>query len=109
MPAVFELNASDEAFTFQLIHSNGDLLLTGRSCADKASAEQTIKDVRVGSLMSNQIAKGKAEDGQHFFVIKNGAGEVIAKSDLIASEMAFDNILHTVKDQACIAEVVDNT
>lgn len=109
MPAVFELNTSNEQFLFQLIHTNGDLLLIGKPYADKSSAEQAIKDVRVGSLMSNQLAKGKADDGSHFFVIKNGGGKVVAKSDLIESEMEFDNILHTVKDQACIAEVLDNT
>jgi len=109
MPAVFELNALDDQFQFRLVHTNGDKLLMSKLYADKAAAEQAIKDVRVGSLMSNQIAKGQAENGNHYFVIKNGGGEVIAQSDLFDSEMTFDNTLHTVKDQACVAEVVDKT
>jgi hypothetical protein len=36
-------------------------------------------------------------------------GQILAKSVLFSSTMLFDNALHTVKDNACIAEINDMT
>ena len=76
---------------------------------DKDQAEQAIKDVKVGSLMSEQIAAGKVPDGDIFFVIKDTTGDILVKSVLFNSRMVFDNALHAVKDNACVAEITDLT
>jgi hypothetical protein len=76
---------------------------------DRHQAEQGIKDLRVGSLMSEQIAAGQAPEGDQFFVIKNTTGDIVAKSVLFESRMVFDHALHTVRDNACIAEISDLT
>ena len=70
---------------------------------------QAIKEVKTGSLMSNQIAASKVPEGDTFFVIKDSVGAIIVKSVLFNSIMMFDNALHNVKDSACIAEIVDLT
>ena len=44
-----------------------------------------------------------------FFVIKDKDGGVLVKSNLYTSSMKFDNALHLVKDNACIAEIKDLT
>jgi uncharacterized protein YegP (UPF0339 family) len=74
---------------------------------DKAEAEQAIKDVQVGSLMSEQIAASRVPGGETFFVIKDASGQILVKSILFDSGMVFDNALHQVKDNACIAEIND--
>ncbi len=110
MAAVFELKNSDnEQYCFNFINSQGDLLLISAEYPDKQGAEQAIKDVKFGSLMNNQIAAGKVADGSSFFVIKDTTGDVLVKSVLFDSQMVFDNALHTVKDNACIAEIHDLT
>ncbi|MFC3607439.1 YegP family protein [Stutzerimonas tarimensis] len=110
MSAVFELKSnSDQQFFFHLLDSKGEVLLLSAEYPSKQEAEKAIQDVRVGSLMSNQIAAGKVAAGDSFFVIKDGVGDVVAKSLLFSSRMVFDNALHAVKDHACVAEISDLT
>lgn len=110
MPAIFELKSNtDNQFYFHFRDADGELLLMSGEYPDKAQAEQAIKDVKLGSLMSNQIAAGKVADGNTFFVIKDTVGDVLVKSILFDSRMVFDNALHTVKDSVCVAEINDLT
>ena len=110
MPATFELKSnSNNLYYFHFLNSDGDLLMMSGDYPNKEEVQQAIKDVRVGSLMSNQIAAGKVPDGDSFFVIKNKSGEILVKSILFDSEMVFDNALHTVKDNACVAGINDLT
>lgn len=109
MPATFRLQRNDQSFFFHLLDGHGDVLLMSGEFASREDAERAIRDVRVGSLMSNQIAAGKVPAGETFFVIKDDTGAIIAKSVLFASRMVFDNALHAVKDSACVAEISDLT
>ncbi len=110
MPASFELKRNDEKqFYFNFFDSNGELLLMSGEYPNKEEAEQAIKDVKVGSLVSEQIAAGKVANGNTFFVIKDSVGDVLVKSVLFDSRMIFDNALHSVKDNVCIAEINDLT
>ena len=72
----------------------------GREMIDKA-----IQDTRVGSMMSQFIAKGQTPEGGLFFLIKDNSGLPVARSILFSDEMLFNNALHTVRDDACIAAV----
>lgn len=110
MPATFELKTNDEKqYFFNFLNSKGELILMSGDYGNKEETLQAIKEVRTGSLMSHQIAASKVPEGDTFFVIKDTAGTIIVKSVLYNSNMAFDNALHTVKDNACIAEIVDLT
>lgn len=110
MPALFELKSNDDGcFFFNFVTNKGDLLLMSGEYEDKDDVLQAIKDVKVGSLMSEQIAAGKVPEGDSFFVIKNKAGEILVKSILFDDQMVFDNALHAVKDNACVADVNDLT
>lgn len=107
MAAVFQLSKNDDYYTFNLVDDKGQTLLIGGDFENREILEQNIKDVRVASLMSQQIAAGKVASGESFFVIKNSAGEIIAKSGLFDNQMIFDSALHQVKDNACVAEIVE--
>lgn len=108
MPAVFELKTNDDGYyVFHFIDGKGEMLLMSGEYENKAEAEQAIKDVKVGSLMSEQIAAGQVPNGENFFVIKDARGQVLVKSILFDSRMVFDNALHAVKDNACVAEIND--
>lgn len=106
MSAVFIVSPVDDGyFQFQYVNSQNEMLMTSAEFENKLVAEKAIQDVRVGSLMSQLIAKGQTPDGDMFFVIKNNGGDVIAKSILFDNEMLFDNALHNVKENACIAKI----
>lgn len=110
MASIFELKSNDEGnFYFHFLGSDGELLMMSGDYDDKSQAEQAIKDVRVGSLMSEQIAGGKVPDGDSFFVIKDDKGDILVKSILFDNTMVMNNALHNVRDNACIAEIKDLT
>lgn len=110
MPTVFELKKNTEdLFYFHFVDGKGELIMMSGDYPEKEAAEKAIQDVRVGSLMSNQIAASKVPEGDAFFVIKDAEGQILAKSVLFSSTMLFDNALHAVKDNACIAEINDMT
>lgn len=110
MPATFELKCNDDSqYFFNFLDSTSELLLMSGGFKEKSEAEQAIKDVKLGSLMNEHIAAGQAKEGGSFFVIKNSNGDVLVKSILFENQMLFDNGLHSVKDNACVAEIKDLT
>jgi len=110
MSPIFELRSNEDSqFYFHFINSNKQLLLISDEFENKQKAEQAIKEVQKGSLMNEQISAGQTAEGSIFFVIKDSAGDVLAKSVLFETRMLFDNGLHNVKDNACIAETNDLT
>lgn len=110
MPAMFELKENDDKlFYFNFLDNQGEIILLSGEYTKKEEAEKAINDVKVGSLMSDQIAAGQIPEGDTFFVIKDRTGDLLVKSVLFNSRMVFDNALHAVKDNACIAEVNDLT
>lgn len=105
---VLKQNENGEIY-FNFLDSQGEVVLISGEYPDKAMAEEAIKDLKVNSLMSQQLAAGKTKDGGQFFVIKGTDGDVLVKSALYTSQMVMDNALHCVKDNVCIAEVTDLT
>ena len=110
MTATFELKVGDDGlYFFHFLNSKGETLMMSGQYGDKALAEQAIKDVKVGSLMSQQLGASKVPSGETFFVIKDSGGQILVKSVLFNNQMVFDNALHFVKDNACVADVSDAT
>lgn len=110
MPSSFVLKQNDSGeIYFNFLDKDGEVILISGNYPDKALAEEAIKDVRVNSLMAQQLAAGKTQDGEQFFVIKGSSGDILVKSALYTSQMVMDNALHCVKDNACVAEVTDLT
>ncbi|TGD73516.1 DUF1508 domain-containing protein [Mangrovimicrobium sediminis] len=106
MSAVFRVAPVEEGFfQFQLLDANGEMLLVSPEFENREFAESAIQDVRVGSLMSQNIAKAKTPQGEFFFLIKDSHGAIVAKSELFDNEMRFDNALHSVRENACVAEI----
>lgn len=106
MSATFTISTTPESyFQFNLVDTNGSTLLIGAEFSNREDAEQAITDVRLGSLMSQQIAKAQTKDSEYFFLIKDNVGNVLAKSDLYTDEMQFNNALNRVKETACIAQI----
>jgi len=97
--------AGDIYFTF--LNSVGEIVLISGFYDEKSSAEEAINEVKKNSLISQQLAAGRAKDGGQFFVIKGSDSDILVKSALYTSQMVMDNALHCVKDNACVAEVVD--
>jgi len=110
MASSFVLKQNDDGeIYFNFLDKDGEVILISGNYADKNSAEEAIKDLKVNSLMSQQLAAGRTKDGGQFFVIKGTDGDILVKSALYTSQMVMDNALHCVKDNVCVAEVEDLT
>ncbi len=110
MASSFVLKKSETGdIFFNFLNKEGEVVLISGNFNDKTQAEAAIKEVRTASLMSQQLAAGKTPDGEQFFVLKSGDGNILVKSALYSSQMVMDNALHCVKDNACIAEITDMT
>ena len=105
---VLQQNTNNEYF-FHFLDSNDEIVLFSDTYPDREAAEAAIKDVQTNSLISQFLAAGKTPNNEMFFVIKDKDGGVLVKSNLYTSNMKFDNALHCVKDNACIAETKDLT
>lgn len=106
MAASFLIDSIEEGFfQFSYLNSKGERVLMSPQFETRSMVEKAIQDVRVGSLMSQQIAKGQTPEGEYFFLIKDNGGQVLAKSVLFDNEMSFDNALHNVRENACVAEL----
>lgn len=105
MASTFELKQTpNHTFVFTYCNSKGDVLLTSPEFATKIDAERAIKEVRVGSMMSQMISVG-VKEGAKYFEIKNQQGQMLVRSIGLTSDLAFNNMLHAVRENACIAEV----
>jgi len=110
MASGFVLKKNDEGEVyFNFLNSEGEVILISGEYPDKTMAEEAINDVKLNSLMSQQLAAGRTKNGEQFFVIKGSTGDVLVKSALYTSQMIMDNALHCVKDNVCIAEIEDLT
>ncbi|MAD44953.1 MAG: DUF1508 domain-containing protein [Oceanospirillaceae bacterium] len=106
MPGTFRVVTENEGFfQFEYLNPKGELLMTSPAFEGKEMIDKAIQDTRVGSMMSQFIAKGQTADGGLFFMIKDSGGLPVARSILFSDEMLFNNALHTVRDDACIAAV----
>jgi uncharacterized protein YegP (UPF0339 family) len=105
---VLKQNDNGEIY-FNFLDKDGEVVLISGEYPDKTLAEEAIKDVKLNSLMSEQLAAGRTKDGAQFFVIKGSNGDILVKSALYTSQMIMDNALHCVKDYVCVAETTDLT
>ncbi|HBS41735.1 MAG TPA: DUF1508 domain-containing protein [Oceanospirillales bacterium] len=106
MPFTFEISPAEQGLQhFRLLDGQGNTLILGGEYETKELTESVIQKVRVGSMMSQFIAKCATPDGGMFFVIKDESGTVLAKSELFENEMDFNNTLHKVRESACIAQI----
>ncbi len=110
MSSRFELKQDEDSkIYFNFLNSAGEVILMSASYPEKTLAEEAIKDLKMNSLMSQQLAAGRTKDGGQFFVIKGSNGDVLVKSALYTSQMVMDNALNCVKDNVCVADVMDLT
>lgn len=97
-----------QEYFFNFVDQEDEVILLSAKYTDKDSLLKAIEDVKLNSLMSQQLAAGKTPDGEQFFAIKGSDGNILTKSVLYTSQMLMDNALHCVKDNACIAEIVED-
>lgn len=106
MKSKFELKKIANQFIFNLKVGN-TIILTSESFKLKAKALNTIDSVKKNSVIKDRFERKETSNGQFFFVLKAGNGEIIAKSETYSSSKAMENAIYSVMEHTGMAEILD--
>ena len=108
MASKFELKrAKTKQFYFNLLSSNGQVILMSEMYEVKASAINGIKSVKKNAVVDERYDRLTSKSDKPYFVIKAGNHQVIGQSQMYGSEDGRDNGIESVKKNAPDAEIVD--
>ena len=110
MSGKFELKkAKDGQFHFNLLASNGQVILTSEMYESRASALNGIESVRKNAPDDGRFGRLSAKDGSPYFTLKAGNGQVIGQSQMYADAGGRDNGIRSVMENAPGAALDDTT
>ncbi len=101
MASKFELKKSrNDKFVFNLLASNGQVILTSELYESRASALNGIESVRKNAADDGRYGRLCAKDGSPYFTLKAGNGQVIGQSQRYSGEKAREAGIESVKAHA---------
>ena len=110
MAAKFELKKSKNGkFFFNLLATNGQIILSSEMYEAKASAENGIASVQKNAADDARYERLTGKDGSPYFTLKAGNGQVIGQSQMYSSEKARDGGIDSVKNTGPTASTDDQT
>ncbi len=95
----FILTRLQGQYAFQFLANNGDLVMTSQSHITKSAAQQALNDTRKCSTSAHLYQK-KEDGGQHYFVVLNESGQVLAASVKFWSAESRDYAITIVRREA---------
>ena len=98
----------DGAFQFNLLATNGQVILTSQGYASKASCLNGIESVKKNAQNEAQFDKKVAKNGKPYFNLMATNGQVIGASQMYASERTMLAGIASVMRNAPDAPVVEN-
>ncbi|GIZ12508.1 YegP family protein [Pseudomonas sp. NCCP-436] len=108
MPGKFELKkAKDGQFHFNLLASNGQVILASEMYKAKTSALDGIESVRRNAQREGAFEIKAASNDKHYFVLKATNGQVIGQSQMYASAANCRNGVESVINHATDATLTD--
>lgn len=108
MAAKFELKKSKNGkFFFNLLATNGQIILTSEMYEAKANAVNGIESVKKNAADDGRYERLTGKDGAPYFTLKAGNGQVIGQSQMYSSEKARDGGIDSVKANGPTATIDD--
>ena len=98
----------DGDFQFNLLATNGQVILTSQGYASKASCLNGIESVKKNAQNEGQFDKKVAKNGKPYFNLMATNGQVIGASQMYASERTMLAGIASVMRNAPEAPVVEN-
>lgn len=110
MAGRFEIKpTSDEQFMFNLKARNGEIILTSERYKAKSGAENGVESVRQNAPDDSRYDRRESKLGEPCFVLKAANGEIIGQSEMYSSDVAMENGIRLVKENAPDAKLEDLT
>jgi hypothetical protein len=94
-----------DQYTFNLTAANGEKILASERYTTRAGAEAGVAAVKVNAANDARYEKREAKDGQIYFVLKGGNGEIVGVSGMYTSASACAAGIASVKVNALAARV----
>lgn len=110
MAGKFELKqAKNGDFHFNLLASNGQIILTSEMYKSRASAENGIASVKKNAADDARFERLTSTSGKPYFTLKAANHQIIGQGQMYESEASRDNGIESVKKNAPDAAIVDTT
>lgn len=110
MSGKFELKTSSNGeYMFNLIASNGKVILTSETYPERRNALKGIESVRANAPLDERFERKMSDSGKPFFVLMAANGVVIGRSQMYSSAASMEKGIASVKTHAPEAELVDTT
>lgn len=103
---LFKSDKNDEYY-FNLKAPNHEIILASQGYASKAAAENGIESVKVNATEEGRFERNVANNGQFYFNLKSGNGQIIGTSEMYKAVSGRDNGIESVKKNAPDAEIND--
>lgn len=100
-------NGKDGQFYFRLVARNGEPILASEGYTNKSGCENGINSVKENAVKDDQFKRLTASNGEFYFNLVAGNGEVIGKSETYETTQGRDNGIEAVKSTAPNAPVED--
>jgi uncharacterized protein YegP (UPF0339 family) len=108
--ARFEIfKGKDEQFYFRLVAANNEPILRSEGYTAKAGCKNGIESVKTNAPLDERYQRKTSANGQFYFSLVAGNGEVIGTSETYTTESARDNGIEAVKRAAAVAEIEDES
>jgi len=107
--AKFEIRKSaGGTFYFRLVSTgNYKVILSSQQYKTKGGCETGIDSVKANAPFDSRYERLYAANGEYYFTLKAGNGEVIGTSETYVSSTSRDEGIELVKEQAPTAQVTD--
>lgn len=110
MAGKFEVKTAKNGQThFNLLASNGQIILQSEMYETKVSAINGVESVKKNAPLDERYERLVSQSGKPYFVLKAANHQVIGQSQQYESEAGRDNGIESVKKHAPEATVVDLT
>ena len=99
------LTGSDGQYYFNLVASNGQVILSSEAYTTDYERNNGINAIQANSILKGSFERKTSSNGKYYFVLRAGNGVVIGRSELYESAASRDNGIEAVKNNARDAEV----
>jgi uncharacterized protein YegP (UPF0339 family) len=97
----------DGQFYFNLLATNGQVILTSEGYTTASAMNNGIESVKKNAPDDKHFDRETSKNGKFYFNLKAGNGQVIGKSQMYESIASRDNGIESVKKNAPDAPVVE--
>lgn len=110
MAGKFELKmAKNGDYHFNLLATNGQIILQSEMYKSRASAENGIESIKKNAADDSRYERLTSSNGKPYFTLKAANHQIIGQSQMYESEASRDNGIESVKKNAPEATIVDTT